>query len=119
MRSKTDQEGLSKLIPISASLHSLIREWRNAYQLKGVILRSVDRHGNVGDKLNTGSIGAILNRLKASLGSDVNNCRFSGHSFRVGAAIDLLEAGASLETIMLKGGWRSRDITMNYLRSFW
>ena len=118
MRSKTDQEGASKLIPISASLHRLITAWQDKYQLEGVILRSVDRYGNIGDRLNSGSIGAILNRLKASLGSDVNNCHFSGHSFRVGAAIDLLEAGASLETIMLKGGWRSQDNAMNYLRSW-
>ena len=118
MRSKTDQEGASKLIPISTPLNNLIKEWQDAYQLEGVILRSVDRHGKVGDKLNSGSIGAILNRLKASLRSDVNNCRFSGHSFRVGAAIDLLEAGASLETIMLKGGWRSQDNAMNYLRGW-
>ena len=118
VRSKTDQEGASKLIPISTPLHSLLTEWQDKHQLEGVILRSVDRHGNVGEKLNSGSIGTILNRLKASLGSDVNNCRFSGHSFRVGAAIDLLEAGASLETIMLRGGWRSQDNAMNYLRSW-
>ncbi|MDB2585981.1 tyrosine-type recombinase/integrase [Luminiphilus sp.] len=118
MRSKTDQEGASKLIPISTSLHSLITEWQDKYQLEGFILRSVDRHGNIGNKLNSGSIGSILNRLKVRLGSDVNNCHFSGHSFRVGAAIDLLETGASLETIMLKGGWRSQDNAMNYLRGW-
>ena len=115
VRSKTDQEGASKLIPISAPLHSLIIKWQDKYQLKGIILRSVDQHRNVGDKLNSGSIGAILNRLKGSLGSEVDDCRFSGHSFRVGAAIDILEAGASLETIMLRGGWRSQDNAMNYL----
>jgi len=118
VRSKTDQEGASKLIPISTSLHSLLTEWQDKYQLEGVILRSVDRHGNIGDRLHSGSIGVILNRLKASLRSDVNNCRFSRHSFRVGAAIDSLEAGASLEMIMLKGGWRSQDNAMNYLRSW-
>lgn len=118
MRSKTDQEGSSKLIPISAPLHSLIKEWHHKYKLEGIILRSVDRHDNVGDKLNSGSIGTILNGLKANLGNDENTCRFSGHSFRVGAAIDLLEAGASLETIMLKGGWRSQDNAMNYLRGW-
>ncbi|MDB2654342.1 tyrosine-type recombinase/integrase [Luminiphilus sp.] len=118
MRSKTDQEGASKIIPISTSLHSLLTEWQDKYRLEGVILRSVDRHGNIGDRLNSGSMGTILNRLKASLGSEVSNCRFSGHSFRVGAAIDLLEAGASLETIMLRGGWRSQDNALNYLRSW-
>ncbi|MDB2557586.1 tyrosine-type recombinase/integrase [Luminiphilus sp.] len=118
VRSKTDQEGLSKLIPISTPLHSLLTEWQEKYQLEGVILKSVDRHGNVGDKLNSGSIGIILNRLTANLENDENICRFSGHSFRVGAAIDLLEAGASLETIMLRGGWRSQDNALNYLRSW-
>jgi hypothetical protein len=93
-------------------------EWKDKYQLEGVILRSVDRHGSVGDRLSSGSIGTILNGLKANLKNDVRNCRFSGHSFRVGAAIDLLEAGASLETIMLKGGWRSQDNAMNYLRGW-
>ena len=118
MRSKTDQEGASKLSPISAPLHSLIREWQDRYQLEGAILRSVDRHENVGVKLSSGSIGVILNKLTANLGSEVNKCRFSGHSFRVGAAIDLLQAGASVETIMLRGGWRSQDNAMNYLRSW-
>lgn len=118
MRSKTDQEGTSKLIPTSAALHSLITEWRDKYQLKGVILRSVDRHGNVGVRLNSGSIGTILNKLTANLGKEVNNFRFSGHSFWVGAAIDLLENGASLETIMLRGGWRSQGNAMNYLRGW-
>ena len=30
----------------------------------------------------------------------------SVHFFRVGGAIDLLEAGESLENIMLRGGWK-------------
>ena len=118
IRSKTDQEGASKLITISASLHRLIMEWQNQHQLKGFILKSVDRHGNVGAVLHSGAIGAILNKLTAKLGREVVDYRFSGHSFRVGAAIDLLEAGSSLEEIMLRGGWRTQDTAMNYLRSW-
>ena len=118
IRSKTDQEGASKLITISASLHRLIMEWQNQHQLKGFILKSVDRHGNVGAELHSGAIGAILNKLTAKLGREVVDYRFSGHSFRVGAAIDLLEAGSSLEEIMLRGGWRTQDTAMNYLRSW-
>ena len=119
LKSKTDQEGASKLIPISALLHSRITEWQDKHQLVGVILRSVDRHGNVRDRLNSGSIGPILNKLKANLGKEADHySSFSGHSFRVGAAIDLLEAGASLETIMLRRGWRSHDNALNYLRSW-
>ena len=73
-------------------------------QAERVILRSVDRHGKVGNTLNSGSIGTILNGLKANLGNDVHSRRFSEHSFRVGAAIDLLEAGASLERSCSRAG---------------
>ena len=109
---------MSVLIPISRGLHTLIIEWQNKHQLEGLILRSVDRHGNVGCSLHSGSIGEIPNKISANLGNKLNNDHFSGHSFRVGAAIDLLESGVSLEKIMLRGGWRSQDNAMTYLRSW-
>ena len=31
----------------------------------------------------------------------------SGHSFRVGTVLDLLDKNTSLEKIMLRGGWKS------------
>jgi rRNA processing protein Krr1/Pno1 len=40
----------------------------------------------------------------------------SGHSFRVGAALDLLNDGYGLEKIMLKGGWRIESTALRYLR---
>ena len=118
LKSKTDQEGASKLIPISPDLVDLILRWQAHAKVEGAILRSVDQHGNTGSQLNPGSICMILNRLLTKTSLFDHGVRFSGHSFRVGAAIDLLEAGASLETIMLRGGWRSRDNAMNYLRGW-
>lgn len=118
VRSKTDQEGASKLIPISKDLIDLILRWQTHAKLEGAILRSVDRHGNVGPQLNSGSVCIILNRLLAKTSVADHGARFSGHSFRVGAAIDLLESGATLEKIMLQGGWRSNDSALNYLRSW-
>jgi len=117
-KSKTDQEGASNLIPISRDLVDLISRWRAQAQIEGAILRSVDRHGNVGPKLNSGSVCTILNQLLTKTSLRHHEMRFSGHSFRVGAAIDLVESGASLETIMLRGGWRSNDSALNYLRSW-
>ena len=118
VRSKTDQEGASKLIPISKDLIDLILRWQTHAKLEGAILRSVDRHGNVGPQLNSGSVCIIVNRLFAKTAVADHGARFSGHSFRVGAAIDLVESGASLEKIMLRGGWRSSDSAMNYLPSW-
>jgi len=42
----------------------------------------------------------------------------SGHSFWVGGAIDLLEAGESLEKIMLRGGWKAESPALRYLRNW-
>lgn len=117
VRSKKDQEGASKLIPISPCLVDLILRWKLDAQIEGAILRSIDRHNNIGPQLNPGSVCTILNRLVAETSLPDQKTHFSGHSFRVGAAIDLVESGASLETIMLRGGWRSSDSAMNYLRS--
>ena len=117
VRSKTDQEGAS-LISISKDLIDLILRWQTHAKLEGAILRSVDRHGNVGPLLNSGSVCIILNRLLAKTSVADHGARFSGHSFRVGAAMDLLESEATLEKIMLRGGWRSSDSVMGYLRSW-
>ena len=45
----------------------------------------------------------------------IDSIELSGHSFRVGGAIDLLEAGESLEKIMVRGGWKSESTAMRYL----
>jgi integrase len=118
VRSKTDQEGASMLIPISEETFSAIKAWQKIADISGTILRSVDRHGNVGNRLNPGSIGLIINALYSRCEINEPEQIFSGHSFRVGAALDLLEAGTPLELIMLRGGWRSSDNAMGYLRNW-
>jgi len=118
VRSKTDQEGASRLIPISEETFNAIKAWQKVADISGAILRSVDRHGHVGNRLNPGSLGLIINSIYRRCEINEPTQIFSGHSFRVGAALDLLEAGTSLELIMLRGGWRSSDNAMGYLRSW-
>ena len=118
VRSKTDQEGASRLIPISRDTFGTIKAWQKVADISGAILRSVDRHGSVGNRLNPGSIGLIINTLYRGCQICEPEQIFSGHSFRVGAALDLLEAGTPLELIMLRGGWRSSDNAMGYLRNW-
>jgi len=45
--------------------------------------------------------------LQKDLKIDFIEQPLSGHSFRVGAAIDLLERDEPLERIMLRGGWQT------------
>lgn len=39
-----------------------------------------------------------------------------GHSMRVGAAQNLLNQGASLPQIMVRGGWSKTDTVMRYVQ---
>jgi len=48
----------------------------------------------------------------------MKDIELSGHSFRVGAAVDLLDKGVPLERIMLRGGWKSENTALRYLRNW-
>jgi len=85
----------------------------------GLILRGVGRHGVVTESLCDGQIGRIYKRVarQAKLNPELI-ARISGHSFRVGAAQDLLASGASMPIIMHRGRWTKSDTVMRYLEQF-
>ena len=116
--SKSDQFGAGKVLPISEGLLTLIEKWKKIVGDEGYILRSINKHGHIGDSLNPESISTILKKLQEGLKSESNQQPLSSHSFRVGAALDLLEQGGPLEKIMLRGGWQSDSTAMKYLRNW-
>jgi site-specific recombinase XerD len=116
--SKTDQFGAGKILPISQDLFDLLEIWRTMISGDGYILRSINRHGHFGRNLHPASISIILKALQKDLKMDSDEQPLSGHSFRVGAALDLLEQGEPLEKIMLKGGWQTDSTAMKYLRNW-
>ena len=116
--SKTDQFGTGKVLPISEDLINLLEKWKKIVSDETYILRSINKHGHIGNSLNPASISTILKTLHEGLKSGSNQQPLSGHSFRVGAALDLLEQGEPLEKIMLRGGWQSDSTAMKYLRNF-
>ena len=116
--SKTDQFGTGKILPISQDLFDLLEKWRSLVNNKGYILRSINRHGHFGKNLHSASISTILKALQKDLNMESNEQPLSGHSFRVGAALDLLEQGEPLERIMIRGGWQTDSTAMTYLRNW-
>ena len=116
--SKTDQFGTGKVLPISGELLKLLEKWREIVGDAGYILRSINKHEHVGKSLNPASISTILKALQKDLKMDSDEQPLSGHSFRVGAALDLLEQGEPLERIMLRGGWQTDSTAMKYLRNW-
>ena len=115
--SKTDQYGAGKLIPISDVLLGDIQRWGELTGNTGYLLRRVYRKGEIGSDLHPGGIARRLQELQKQAGLELGG-KLSGHSFRVGAALDLLERGESLEKIMLRGGWQSESTVVTYLRSW-
>jgi len=96
----------------------LIIQWKDKIkQTDGVILRSFKRDLSVRESLDPAAVNKILRLLqrKAKL-RDIGE--ISGHSFHVGAAVDLLDKGVPLERIMLRGGWKSENTALRYLRNW-
>jgi len=96
----------------------MINHWRDKIkQTDGYILRSFKRNLNVRESLDPATLNKILKILqrKAKLH---NVGELSGHSFRVGAAVDMLDKGVPFERIMLRGGWKSENTALRYLRNW-
>jgi len=82
------------------------------------ILRSISRHGHFENNLHPASVSTVLKGLQKDLKMDSDEQPLCGHSFRVRAALDLLEQGEPLKRIMLKGSWQTDSIAMSYLRNW-
>ena len=115
--SKADQYGEGRLIGISKNLSELIAKWRDIVGQEGKILRSVDKHGNIGEKLEPSAISYILRQVQANITLPGNKKprQWTGHSFRVGAAVDLVESGYTIEQVMRKGDWKSVQAGLRYV----
>ena len=118
--SKTDQFGAGAMIPISTDLVELIAQWKKRSRAtSGYILRSVNKSGRVGKSLHPASITRILCDLQdRAFGIRRDMPGLSRHSFRVGAAVDMVNRGESLARIMLRGGWKTESTAIRYLRNY-
>jgi len=116
-RSKTDQDGLGRWLTVSEKTAEAIDCWLAAAKItSGSLFRGINNSGAIGDRLRANHINRIYKRLaqRANLSTDFIQ-GVSGHSFRVGAAQDLLASGASLPIIMKLGRWNKSDTVMRYV----
>ena len=97
---------------------NLIAKWEKRIDIRnGVILRSIRKNGAVNGSLSPAAMTNILVDLQYR--SRLRHLpHFSGHSFRVGCALDPLKRGVPLEKIMLRGGWSSKSTALKYLASW-
>ena len=116
-KSKTDQHGSGKWIHLSAETMHALHQWLSTTKInEGLIFRGVKSSGAITNGLCESRISRIYKALarKAGLSEKLVQC-ISGHSMRVGGAQDLLNVGASLPQIMVKGGWAKTDTVLRYV----
>ena len=102
-RSKTDQEGETATAFISRSTMEAIERIRNG---------ASDEDSVFGLSRNQ-----IANRIKQAARSAGLGDGFSGHSPRVGMAMDLARDGCELPRLMAAGRWRSPMMPAHYTRN--
>lgn len=116
-KSKTDQQGCGKWIHLTNETSHAMHQWLAVAKInKGLIFRGVRSSGAITDGLCESRISRIYKALARNAGlSEIIVKNISGHSMRVGGAQDLLNVGASLPQIMVKGGWAKTDTVMRYV----
>jgi site-specific recombinase XerD len=115
-KSKVDQEGRGRWLPISGQTQREIARWRRAINAdNGFILRALSIK-SVSPSLGSGQVSRILKKLaeKAQLPKSISR-NVSGHSLRVGAAQDWTNKGISLPQLMVLGGWEKPDTVIRYI----
>ena len=115
-RSKTDQEGMGATCYLGRRTVEVLDAWMAAAGIDGngpgcAVFRSVRKGGAVGGRLSCRSVRSIVIR-RCGRGNE----RISGHSLRVGSAISLARAGASLVELQQAGRWKSPEMPARYTR---
>lgn len=133
-RSKTDQEGEGIVKLLSVRTMRYYRQWRSALSERGAdigpdtpLLRGINAHGTVGTRLWTSgfryvvrcAVREALRLIDSGEGViDFNGiaAQVGGHSFRIGLAQDLTQAGEQLPAICTEGGWKDDRSVLKYVR---
>lgn len=119
-QSKTDQDGNGASLYLGSPTMHRVETWMEAARSSGAdlaqgpLFRRIRRGQNVTvAPLSVRSIREIVRRSAAAVGIE----RASGHSLRIGGAISLVRAGASVLEAQQAGRWASPLMPAHYARN--
>jgi integrase len=115
-KSKTDPTGKGAAVAITADAMHHLQVWLTAARIEsGPVFRSVNRHRQIGGRLDQGSVATIFETMatRARLTKD-EVAQISGHSARVGACQNMVRYGADIAGAMQAGRWRSTTMVARY-----
>jgi site-specific recombinase XerD len=119
--SKTDQEGLGQSRFCSEETKVRVDAWCHAMDLaRGYLFVPLGRKKTLDPRtvdrarpLRPPQIARIL-RHRALRAGLTEGRPMSGHSARVGSAIEMIEAGVPLSDVQYAGGWKSQRMVLHY-----
>ena len=122
--SKTDQEGTGEHLYLCEDTRKIVTEWLERSELtEGYLFRRMTARGdNLYRDKNTGEPCALthdgVRRIIKSCAARVGlSDKISGHSARIGSAVSLAQAGASLVDIQVAGRWKDPGMPAHYARA--
>ena len=115
-RSKTDCEGSGEIVWVGRDSVGLVRAWLDRAGVSdGMLFRSVDKGGRIGERLHPCQVPRIFKAMARAAGLPTSVAAgLSGHSTRVGATQDMIAAGIELPAILHAGRWKSTAMVNRY-----
>ena len=114
--SKTDQEGASESLYICEPTRKVLKRYsERAGIADGALFRHIRRGDHIQQtRLHPHSARRIIKKRAADAGVDGF---ISGHSLRVGSAVSLAQAGATVVDMQVAGRWKSAQMPAHYAKA--
>ena len=115
-RSKTDQSGEGVALYVTSQTRKVLRAYQKKADIaEGALFRRIRR----GDRVQVSRLTADAARriIKARARTAGVEGFISGHSLRVGSAVSLAQAGATVVDMQVAGRWKSAQMPAHYAKA--
>ena len=114
--SKSDQEGTGESLYVCDTTRNVLDQYRERANITdGVLFRQIRRGDHIQpNRLHPHSARRIIKKRSTDAGVDGF---ISGHSLRVGSAVSLAQAGATIVDMQVVGRWKSSQMPAHYAKA--
>ena len=115
-QSKTDPEGTGTALYVTGDTRRVVKRYLKKVGItKGAVFRRIRKGGHVGqERLTHFSVLRIIQQRAEAAGIDGF---IAGHSLRVGSAVSLAQAGATIVDMQVAGRWKSAQMPAHYAKA--
>ena len=114
--SKTDQEGSGESLYVCDATRNVLTRYRERSDItRGALFRHIRRGDHIqSNRLTPHSARRIIKKRASDAGVEGF---ISGHSLRVGSAVSLAQAGATVVDMQVAGRWKSSQMPAHYAKA--